>query len=303
MSKTMNISYTDVSNGVFNIPITLIQSTFPAGERYLRIPEETLSILNEVGIKQQATSFITVTPLNATADTIMDLLLFSDAIKQLGKSIKLILNCYYLPYSRQDRVCSQGESNSLAVFMGLLSTTYDIVSVMDVHNPRIYYGNSWELKLPNYREDFVSARSPSVYFKYSGNPNTCIVAVDEGAIERCKYACNALGVPTDNIIVFDKTRDNGKISHYLRTTIDNIEDIENFLVVDDICDGGATFISVLEKLKSISTKSKKFLMVTHGIFSKGLGVLKGFDGVYVHKNPYNWLILNKLSHTDYTQPC
>lgn len=47
---------------------------------------------------------------------------------------------------------------------------------------------------------------------------------------------------------------------------------KDLIIVDDICDGGATFIAIAKKLAPYKPKSLS-LMVTHGIFSKGFGEL------------------------------
>jgi ribose-phosphate pyrophosphokinase len=47
------------------------------------------------------------------------------------------------------------------------------------------------------------------------------------------------------------------------------------LIVDDICDGGRTFIELAKKLRPMTTGKIK-LLITHGIFSKGIEV---FDGI------------------------
>lgn len=63
------------------------------------------------------------------------------------------------------------------------------------------------------------------------------------------------------------------------TVIDKVAD-ENCLVVDDICDGGATFIALAEELKKMGAKKLR-LYVTHGIFSKGLDeLLKWYEHIY-----------------------
>jgi ribose-phosphate pyrophosphokinase len=50
------------------------------------------------------------------------------------------------------------------------------------------------------------------------------------------------------------------------------------LIVDDICDGGGTFIGIA---KALPKDVKKYLYVTHGIFSKGLRELTGhFEHIY-----------------------
>lgn len=61
---------------------------------------------------------------------------------------------------------------------------------------------------------------------------------------------------------------------------------KDFIIIDDICDGGATFINIAKEIKAYfhesgKTESKIYLIVTHGIFSKGLEVLfEYFDGIY-----------------------
>ena len=54
----------------------------------------------------------------------------------------------------------------------------------------------------------------------------------------------------------------------------------DFIIVDDICDGGRTFIELAKKVKPL-IKGKLYLVVTHGVFSKGLGELSEyFDHIY-----------------------
>jgi ribose-phosphate pyrophosphokinase len=52
----------------------------------------------------------------------------------------------------------------------------------------------------------------------------------------------------------------------------------DLLIIDDLCDGGGTFVGLAKALKA-HVASKVFLFVTHGIFSKGLP-LEGIDHVY-----------------------
>ena len=55
------------------------------------------------------------------------------------------------------------------------------------------------------------------------------------------------------------------------------------VIVDDICDGGRTFIEIAKVLKQKGAGKIK-LYVTHGIFSKGLDVFDGLiDEIYTMK--------------------
>ena len=59
-----------------------------------------------------------------------------------------------------------------------------------------------------------------------------------------------------------------------------------FYIVDDICDGGRTFIEIAKYLKEADSidSSRIHLMVTHGFFTKGLGVFDGLiDHIYTRK--------------------
>jgi ribose-phosphate pyrophosphokinase len=60
------------------------------------------------------------------------------------------------------------------------------------------------------------------------------------------------------------------------------EDLEgkDCLIVDDICDGGGTFIGLAGELKK-KNAGNLYLAVTHGIFSKGFEELeKCFDKIF-----------------------
>lgn len=59
---------------------------------------------------------------------------------------------------------------------------------------------------------------------------------------------------------------------------------KNILIVDDICDGGATFMLLTKDLYKRGAKSIN-LFVTHGIFSKGLKPLKeaGINRIFTAK--------------------
>ena len=54
---------------------------------------------------------------------------------------------------------------------------------------------------------------------------------------------------------------------------------KTILIVDDICDGGATFVQLASKLKEQGAESVS-LFVTHMIASKGLQALAIFENVY-----------------------
>lgn len=70
------------------------------------------------------------------------------------------------------------------------------------------------------------------------------------------------------------------------------------LVIDDICDGGATFIKLAEYLKEQCTtvKLNMALHVSHGIFSKGLdSLLEHYNHIYTTDSFCNFIEHEKLT--------
>jgi ribose-phosphate pyrophosphokinase len=83
-----------------------------------------------------------------------------------------------------------------------------------------------------------------------------------------------------NILTATKVRDieSGKI---IRTEVPNLNvtDIDHefkYVIVDDICDGGRTFIELAKVIKQRRPNTEIYLIVTHGIFSAGLSELKNY---------------------------
>ena len=68
-----------------------------------------------------------------------------------------------------------------------------------------------------------------------------------------------------------------------RTTHTRVPDdipAQPVLVVDDICDGGRTFLELAAALRD-KTRQPLYLYVTHGLFSKGLGELNArYAGIF-----------------------
>lgn len=82
---------------------------------------------------------------------------------------------------------------------------------------------------------------------------------------------------------FNKVRKESEINVSLTPdVIRNVKNYgENVLIVDDLLDGGETFIAEANYLRNIIPDKKIFLSVEHAIFSKGIEhVTKHFDHVY-----------------------
>lgn len=199
--------------------------------------------------------------------------LVKDALDRLGcKNITLYLP--YTPQARADRVFSEGSPLPIKVFCAILNSYgFDKITILDPHSdvtPALI--NNVEVQ---YQEDLLKRKLP-IISKYMGGFKLC--APDLGAIKKIFNSVQNLG--HKDYIQAIKIRDvvTGEIikCDVLEETITG-----EVLIVDDICDGGASFKYLAEKLKEKGA-SKVGLYVTHGIFSKGLKVLeKDIDFIFV----------------------
>ena len=234
---------------------------FAGGEVQVRI-EAPPGPVNEVTIRADLID----------SDSFMGLLVLTDAVRRHYGDPAIDLICPYLPYARQDRVAYPGEALSAAVACRLLNAQgYRSVEVWDAHS---------DVSLALL--DRVLHRPASDFAGPIVTERDVVVAPDLGAVKRATACAALVGAP---IVHAEKTRstDTGAITGSAVQS-DSIGD-RDFLIVDDICDGGRTFIELARVLRPLTGGQVK-LYVTHGIFSAGFDALRaGIDRIFV-ANPF-----------------
>jgi ribose-phosphate pyrophosphokinase len=251
----------DIEISMVNDVLPFEQFTFNGGEESIKLSEKAIGFLDSYRHD------VNITATLKSSKDVITLLMVTDAIKRISRS-KIDLYLAYVPYARQDRVCEAGEAFSLKVFCDLInSQNYSRVLIADPHSdvtPALL--NNVEV-VHNYEAfDYT-------LIDHSGFEGTTIVSPDAGSLKKIyKFAQYH---KCDRIIKADKVRDT-KTGDIISTEVycDNLQG-EDVTIVDDICDGGRTFIELAKKLKEKGA-GKITLVVTHGIFSKGLNV---FDGL------------------------
>lgn len=231
-----------------------------------------------------------------SSDELMALLLLKDAFDRLsgGKQLHLVLP--YVPYARQDRVCSEGESHSLKVFCELINRCeFRTVTVLDPHSAVT------EALLDNLTViDQVSLINQNKAFihHYENLPGGIFwVSPDAGANKKTAEIAKYFGC--SRFLRADKLRDmaTGKI---LETIVyaDSLKGLTCF-IADDICDGGRTFVELAKALKTKGA-ARVELVVTHGIFSQGIGNLldNGIDFIWT-TDSFNFTDKNPPRDQDY----
>lgn len=191
-----------------------------------------------------------------------------------GRIKNLILP--YVPGARQDRSNPTGDvlHTALSVATMINNQYFEKVLILDPHSPVITNLIEDVMVYPLER---VAGKLRQGYMAgYTG-----IIAADKGGQDRAKKFAKAMGKP---IFYGSKTRDvaTGKLSGF---DVEVLPQGGNFLVVDDICDGGGTFIGLGEKI--LEQGAFADLFVTHGIFSKGVAdLLKVYGNVYTTTSRY-----------------
>ena len=207
----------------------------------------------------------------ANSDDLMALLMWNDALRRTRKSGPRVLLLPYLPAARMDR----GTPLGAKVYADLInSMDLDLVVTIDPHSdvaPALY-NKLHVMKITEFLGHHIT-------WPYKG-----IIVPDQGARKRCELVADAAGLP---LYQASKHRDfsTGKLSSF---SCEELPEEGNLLVVDDICDGGGTFLGLAGAIPVPA--SRLGLWTTHGIYSKGtddlkkafgyLGTTDSHDGVW-----------------------
>lgn len=211
----------------------------------------------------------TVTEIKAVlynSDDIMRLMMTVDAVRQINAASEINLTVPYFPYARQDRVCNKGEAFSAAVMADLMNNLRCAsVTVIDPHSLVIAQ------HVKNCRIITQAEIIQGVVADFIRKENLILVSPDKGAAAKTQEAADMLNA---SAIFCSKVRETktGRITH---SEVHGDVRGRDLIILDDICDGGRTFIELAKNLKDQGA-GKLYLYVTHGIFSKGLDVLKEY---------------------------
>ncbi len=232
---------------------TIVPTKFPDGTQQVwKIPEEALKINKVTWYYESDSELITLCQL-------------SDLLKCDLNNRYLELFIPTLPYARQDKPVSNYSTFGLKTLTSILNKYYDSISTIDIHS----YNSFIENISPDERISEVIYDSGAYVICFP----------DKGASLR-KY-------PTYNrdIIVLDKKRDQltGEIiglSYGGNLTLTGA----SVLIIDDICDGGRTFIEATKLLKELGA-TEVCLYTTHGLYTKGTKILfdSGIDRIFNYK--------------------
>lgn len=208
-----------------------------------------------------------------SSDSIMELQLTCNALRRRYPKHELGLITDYFPYARQDRACVDGEAFSLEVMCNIInSLKFETVYISDAHS-------DITLDLLNNvieKEQWEYVRTCINRFDIDID-NIILVSPDKGALEKISLLADHYGKTAINAYKV-RCPDTGEIIE-TRIDIDDFNGSDVF-IVDDLCDGGRTFIE-LAKILRTKNCGKILLYITHGIFSKGTDIVFEYiDEIY-----------------------
>jgi len=245
--------------------------TFPGGERSVKLTQNPLY--------HESNNFL-VTMEFKGSDDLIDLVLTVNALRHMhGADVKLQLNVPYLPFSRQDRVMTEGESFGLQAAVDMINMcNFAKVTTWDVHSDvagALFPAGVFE-NIP--QEVLWEATIKHI----DSGKKVAIVSPDAGAMKKIYKVAAKTGRA---VVEATKVRDvaTGAIVE-TRISAEAIKGFDTLVIVDDICDGGRTFIELGKVIRDAGFTGRLVLCVTHGIFSKGTAGFGDFDALVTMNN-------------------
>lgn len=178
---------------------------------------------------------------------------------------------YYIMGMRCDRLFDINRPFTLRIVT-------EVINSFHADNVFVYEGHSDRLR----REIKCFIHKSKTYGMAYGfhKSGFVLVAPDAGATKR---------YPFDMGVVCSKKRDEAT-GELLGFEANPVQDVagKDLLVIDDLCDGGGTFVGLAPKLRELNPKSLS-LCVTHAVQKKGIEkVAAVYDNVYITDTYKDW---------------
>lgn len=259
------------------------QFSYPAGESQIRLTPETTQAAIEaerivvVAYIQSPTDIIKLALLRSALGSIAGQSENEDGVVLINAPyIQLVLP--YLPYGRADRRFTPGDCSGLQTFGSLINAMqFDDVITLDAHNQAVAEFYIAHL-IDKPAEPFIW-QAIRDFKQFCPDKRLTVLFPDEGACKRYQMKSGRIACNVDHLDIHvayaSKKRDpvTGVLLGFDVPELPN----DPVLIIDDICDGGGTFIGIAGQLKV----PVRALYVTHGIFSKGVPlVAENFHRIY-----------------------
>lgn len=280
---TLNLVNKEESNIKYEI------SKFPDGQQNLNIS----SSFNFKKLVKDGYEVEIVSRLNDFKDLEL-ILCATSALKSLGFE-KIHLYTPYFIGARSDRKFVEGGVNYLKDIISPIINAqgYKSVTVLDPHSDVL------EATLNNFKKvnnfDLVNFALERI----GDLEDVVLVSPDGGALKKIFDVAKSFNIPTMINAIKHRDIKTGQITH---TEVPDFNFKNNkFVIIDDICDGGRTFIELAKVIKEKRPTAEIYLVVTHGIFSAGFNTLNEYFDSIFSTNSYSDVKDDNLSTYDVFQ--
>ena len=245
-----NIKIEEWRDGKLVEPIGVSTHVFSAGEPHINFADNAEIDKNR----------FVISVYSGTSESLVQAIVAGDALYRRGGHVTLFLP--YLPGARQDR----GAPFTANVYANIINgACFDRVICVDPHSdvmPRLIR----RLTIID-PVDVV----PDSMLECDGTMT--VISPDKGARVRAKSIADKYGLP---LVVADKRRDPGNNFRIAGYECEKIT-TDYAVVIDDICDGGGTFLALAAELGM--DREKLRLWTTHGIYAKGIDIINKCYGM------------------------
>lgn len=234
---------------------------FPDGELHLEL--EPLNRKEPVVVKCRITN----------SDDLFLLIQLSDILKRQCIEVS-ILEIYYLMGMRCDRLFDIDRPFTLSIVANVVnSLNAEMVYIYEPHSVRyrklIHHSFSSDLTW------YIKCRL------FEQNKESLLVAPDKGSIYR--YGDIHFAVVCDKV----RNETTGELQGFRASPKEDVAG-RDLLVIDDLCDGGGTFVGLAPKLRELNPNTLS-LLVTHAIQKQGIEkVAAVYDKVYITDTYKDW---------------
>ncbi|MBL7818075.1 MAG: hypothetical protein JNL70_23905 [Saprospiraceae bacterium] len=237
---------------------------FPDGQPHIKL-DLTQNLKNTEGVEILARI--------ANMNDLMLVLMAKDVLDAQGFE-HIYLFVTYLMAARMDRQMTDNEPFTLRIVANMLNqAAFRQVRIFDPHSE---VSTALILRAKAIGNELFVKKCIEHFYQNNPQDEYALISPDAGALKKIYKVAQFVDAP--EVIECSKKRDvkTGQLSGFATNEADF--EGKTCFIVDDICDGGGTFVGLAALLKSRNA-GKVVLIVSHGIFSKGFD-LAHIDAIY-----------------------
>lgn len=255
---------------MIRFPQDVERFTFPDGQSHIRIPD---NIFFEHVVPN---GYVTINARITSNNDLVDFCSLIDILRA-NKVREIHVKFLYLIGQRMDRAISNHDPMTLRTIVGIInSLNLTSIQVFCPHSQTTLNMLNGGFATDMHNEEYYFYKNAIKHTKEFTDQPVGIVLPDDGGAKRWHNNFSALNTMGE-VIECSKHRDmaTGKLSGF-DVHSDTVPEV--CLIVDDLCCGGFTFVSLAKELHKKGAKRVE-LAVCHGILSKGYP-LQHIDKIY-----------------------